>query len=265
MTVERPRELREALGVGPGDLVTVVGAGGKTTLMYRVVSELRAAGLRAAAGTTTKIFPPSPEGEGRLVLGEDPAALARRLEAWDWAGPGYPVLGRALLHPGKVDGVAPEWAGALLAAGLVDCLVLEGDGSARRPVKAPEEWEPVVPAETTVFVAVAGLTCLGRPAGEASFRVERFREITGLGPDDPIGPQALARLFTHPRGAAKGCPPGARAVAVLNQADNPRVWARARGLAGAILGGEARFGRVVVCRLAGPEAEWEVWERGEPV
>ncbi len=264
MRFTNPQRLADALGVGRGDLVTVVGGGGKTTLMYRLVRDLREHGVRAAAGTTTKIFPPGAEGPGRLVLGEGPEVLHEAVARWDWADPGFPVLGRTLIHPGKVDGIDPAWAVGLLRDDLLEVLVLEGDGSARRPVKAPESWEPVVPAETTVFVAVAGLSCLGRPLGpDVAFRTERFAAVTGLAGGDPISAEALARLFVHPEGAGKGCPPGARAVAVLNQADDPRSWAAARGIAGAVLEAGGRFGRVVVARLAGSEAGWEAWEKGE--
>ena len=37
-------ELAETLKIGAGDLVSLVGGGGKTTLMYRLVAELHAAG-----------------------------------------------------------------------------------------------------------------------------------------------------------------------------------------------------------------------------
>ncbi len=258
--------LADALGVGCGDLVSLVGGGGKTTLMMRLAGELRSAGLRAAAGTTTKIFPPGPGEPGELVVAGSPGALERALEAWRWTPGRFPVLGRRLAHPGKVEGVDPGWCRGLVREGLLDALALEADGSARRPVKAPEPWEPVVPGGTTVFVAVVGLTCLGRPFdGRTAFRLERMAEVTGLRPGEPISPDALVRLLTRPDGLAKGCPPGARAVAVLNQADAPGAAGAAREVARGVLAGPGRFGRVAITRLTAGEPVEEVLEREEPV
>ncbi|GAB4264149.1 MAG: selenium cofactor biosynthesis protein YqeC [Deferrisomatales bacterium] len=246
--VESP-SLTRALAVGRGDLVSLVGGGGKTTLMYRLVAELRAGGLCAAAATTTKIQVPDP-GAARLVCAARYEAAAEALSA-----PGdrrTPVLGREVLGGGKVDGVPPEWCDRLVGEGRVDALVVEADGAGRRPVKAPEAWEPVVPAGTTVFVAVVGLSALGRAVdGDRVFRPERVREVTGLGPGAPLDPEALARLLASPGGLAKGCPDGARAVAFLNQADLPGAEDGARRVARLLLDRESLFERVVVGSLEG--------------
>ena len=50
--------LSDALGVGPGEVVAFIGAGGKTTAIYRVAADLAARGLKVIVTTTTKIFPP---------------------------------------------------------------------------------------------------------------------------------------------------------------------------------------------------------------
>src|SRR5204863_937808 len=42
-----------ALGISRGDVVAVAGAGGKTTLVYRLAAEARASGLRVLGTTTT--------------------------------------------------------------------------------------------------------------------------------------------------------------------------------------------------------------------
>ncbi len=255
-----------AVGVGPGDLVAVVGAGGKTTLMFRLVGELRRAGVRAAAATTTKIFRPDPGDGGRVACG-DAGELARILAGWSWAlDAPFPVLGGGVNEAGKVSGVDPAACRELLRAGLVDAVVVEADGAGRRPVKAPEAWEPVVPDGTTVFAAVVGLGCLGRAFDDrTAFRLERMAAVTGLSPGDPISPGALIRLLARPGGLVERCPSGARAVAVLNQADLPGAAGAGRGIARAVLAGPGRFGRVVVARLAADDPIVEVVDREEPV
>ena len=47
--------LRDALRVQRGDVVAFVGAGGKTSALFRLANELRADGWRVLATTTTKL------------------------------------------------------------------------------------------------------------------------------------------------------------------------------------------------------------------
>jgi probable selenium-dependent hydroxylase accessory protein YqeC len=250
--------LAVALGVGAGDLVALVGGGGKTTAMYRLLRELREQGVRAAAATTTKIAVPA-AGEPELIVAEEWSALRERLAA---AGPAGVVLGRRVLAGGKVEGIPESWCSRLLGERLFEALVVEADGAARRPVKAPAEWEPVVPAETTVFVAVLGLSCVGAPldAGRV-FRPERVAAVTGLRPGELLTPSALARLLTAEAGLRKGCPGGARACVLLNQADGPPDLETARHLAEAVMSAGGAYRLVVAACLRGADPVRAVWAR----
>ena len=51
--------LREGLKLEKGGVVSLVGAGGKTSLMFRLARELSIAGDAVLTTTTTKIFEPS--------------------------------------------------------------------------------------------------------------------------------------------------------------------------------------------------------------
>lgn len=250
-------DLAAALGAGRGDLVSLVGGGGKTTAMYRLVAELRGRGLAAAAATTTKIGAPGSDEPCALLCADSYEELAARLGAG-----GAFVIGRRALASGKVEGIPPEWCDRLLAEGRLDALAVEADGAARRPVKAPEAWEPVVPAATTLFVPVLGLSCVGRPLAEAdAFRVERLAAVTGLAPGAPLTIEALAALLGSPEGLLKGRPPDARAAALLNQADLPGCQAAGEALAEALLAAPSPIGRVVIAALRDPSPVREVWER----
>ncbi|RLC71575.1 MAG: putative selenium-dependent hydroxylase accessory protein YqeC, partial [Chloroflexi bacterium] len=73
--------LLEALGIRPGDMVALVGAGGKTTTAMRLADEIAAVGGRAVFTTTTKIFEPVPrENEALLVTDDEAELLARAPE-----------------------------------------------------------------------------------------------------------------------------------------------------------------------------------------
>ena len=263
----RLASLADALCVGRGDLVSLVGGGGKTTLMYRLAGELRSRGLRAAAATTTKIREPEGGSAARFVSAPTYEALLAGVSA---TREGFPVLGRERLPTGKVVGVPPEWCDRAVADGVLESLVVEADGAARRPVKAPEAWEPVVPAGTTVFAAVVGLSCLGKPLdAEVVFRPERFSVVTGLEGGLPLTAVALARLFLSGEGLLKGRPADARAVAFLNQADVVGATGAVAELVPSILRPGSPYERVVLGSLARKGSRFDVWtspdkERAQP-
>ncbi|MFU8856169.1 MAG: selenium cofactor biosynthesis protein YqeC [Deferrisomatales bacterium] len=251
-------DLADALGASSGGLISLVGGGGKTTALYRLVGEWRGRGLRAFAATTTRIAVPEP-GEPELRLAETWEALHHVVQTRSK----HPVvLGRRVLSEGKVEGLPPEWCSRIFAEGLAKALAVEADGAARLPVKAPAPWEPVVPAATTVFVAVVGLSCLGKPLdGNNAFRPARVGEAAGLSWGEAIGTGSLVRLLRAPQGLAKGCPPGAAAVALLNQADGPKGVADARAVAQGLLEPGSLYDRVVAASLRTEPPVRAVWLR----
>jgi probable selenium-dependent hydroxylase accessory protein YqeC len=129
--------------------------------------------------------------------------------------------------------------------------VIEADGAARRPVKAPREKEPVIAANTTRVVAVLGLDGVGATLNEKNvFQPERFSKITGIPSGAKISPEAMARVMTHPEGLLKGIPARARAIAFLNKADVVRGVEKGRKVAEKILEEKhPRIERVVLGQL----------------
>ncbi len=205
--------LSSALRLSAGSVVTLTGAGGKTTTMVRLGQELAGQGLRVLATTTTRLgidqlqlFPiflvePTPQ--------EITAALADQR---------FVLVARGLDHShDKVVGYPPEHIADFRP--LADVVLVEGDGSRTLLLKAPGPGEPVVPASTTHLVCIANLGALGRPIGpEIIHRPERFVALTGARWGKPVTPALVARLLLHPDGPARGAPPGAERYFLLNGA-----------------------------------------------
>jgi molybdenum cofactor cytidylyltransferase len=127
-------------------------------------------------------------------------------------------------------------------------LLIEADGSRRRPLKAPATHEPVIPPWVNTVAVVAGLSGLGQPLGpEWVHRPEEFARLTGLAPGAPVSAEALKRLLAHPQGGLKGIPSTARRLALLNQASTPDLQAAGHGLARSLL---QDYSGVVVASLA---------------
>jgi probable selenium-dependent hydroxylase accessory protein YqeC len=199
-------------------VVAFVGAGGKSTALYRFARERSEAQGPVLITTTTHLADPRLEPVppiAELVFHPDlegagaPATLPG-------PRPGVTILLSRPVEPGKVKGIHPDWIPPLKAAW--DLILVEADGSRRLPVKAPAPFEPVLPPGTDLVAGVIGLDCLGRGMdGATVHRPECFHAVTGCPPGAPIGWEHLAALVRHPQGLFKGAT-GLRAV-LLNKAD----------------------------------------------
>ncbi len=197
----------DALAV-PRGITSIVGGGGKTTLLLRLARELREAGARVVVTTSTHIFPP----EGIPTLTDGTLAEVSTLLDQE----GLLCLGTSVE---KSKLAAPKFAFAELEK-IADYVLVEADGAKGLPLKAPAEHEPVIPAETSLVVAVAGLDGLGKPISETVFRPALYSALLGMDEQHIVTSDVLARVLTHPLGQRKGLLSGMRFGIVLNKADS---------------------------------------------
>jgi len=226
--------LSDALGVTAGEVVALVGGGGKTTIMFRLAREAVERGGQAITTTTTRIF----GAQIALSPAHVPAAEATRERvAAELAAHGQVlVIGETDTESGKAEGVSVELFAKLRAWFPSACLVNEADGSRMRPFKAPARHEPVIPAETTLVVMVVGADILGKPLdAEHVHRPELVEKLSGAPLGSVITPEVVARTLAHPEGGRKGVPPGARVVALINKVESLRDQAPARETARLLL------------------------------
>jgi probable selenium-dependent hydroxylase accessory protein YqeC len=206
-----------AAGSHPGRVIALIGGGGKTSLMYALAREFAARGEKVITTTTTKIFPPNEDQAPHLLLTRDDPQLATLDRAL--AEFGHVVLGKFIIESnGKIEGIGDDVLEICLRN--ANRIIIEADGAAGRPVKAPEEWEPVIPTMTDLVIPVIGLDCLGKPATDQwVFRLKRFLDVTGLEQSEPITPAALASLLAHPAGSLKGVGADSNIIPFLNKED----------------------------------------------
>lgn len=215
-------ELWRALGVRPGEVIALVGGGGKTHALYRLGSELVARGLPTLLCGTTRFTPPERGQPPALTIVPSVERLMRAIDA-HLVGPAQPLTattGRA--SKGRFQPLDPEWLAIVHARlpGMV--IVAEADGSAMRPFKAPAAHEPVIPACTTLVVCCVGVDVLGQPLDAAHVhRPEHVATLTGATLGEPVTPEIIASVLVNAQGGHKALPPGARWIALLNKADRP--------------------------------------------
>ncbi len=227
--------LHEALRLDDKQLVAVVGAGGKTTLMERLAADLTAQGRSVICTTTTKVWEPA-----GLVVVTDDRQLASALAGLVAAGRVVTVAaGRGFAQDSgdgrlraKLTGVLPHVPQMMLDLGGVSHVLVEADGARGRSLKAPAEHEPVIPPSATVVVAVAAMDALGQPLSERTVhRADRVAEILNAPLGSPLSADHVAGLLAHPQGGRKGVPPAARFVVFLNKVHNEATLRGARAIA----------------------------------
>ena len=222
--------LQELEPLGPG-IVCLTGGGGKTTLLLALGLALAKAGQSVLCTTSTKMYRPEPIHALPLVLESDPASLALPPAGAVFAA--RPASGGR--DPAKVHGYSAAEIDALQGRAFASWILVEADGAAGKPLKAPAEHEPVLPGGTAVVLGLIGLSCFlpsFRP--DPVFRPERFSSLTGNAPGEAVTPEAVAMLATHPRGIFQHSPKTAKRLLFCNQADLPGAFTAGTALARAL-------------------------------
>lgn len=191
-----------------GHVVSLVGGGGKTTLLYAMAAHCACKGWRVLVMTSTHILQP-PAG----FWAQNDAALAALWAAGRYAVAGVPAPGDKLTLLPELQRTA--WMQQ------ADLVLIEADGAKHHPCKAPAAHEPVLLPQSDFVLVVAGLSAVGKPLREVCFRWETaLAWMPDATMESRATPTLLARLLADPQGGRKLV--GDRPFyAVLNQADTP--------------------------------------------
>lgn len=199
--------LIQALRLDPSkrSRISVVGGGGKTTIIERLAKEYASYHEKVVIAPTTKIAYPQ---FGSFLWSENEDFL-REVK-------GVVTVGVAIEQEkvGKTSDVFFQKIFNL--AGIV---LMEADGAKRLPAKAPAEHEPVILTETTDVIAVLGLDSIGHPIGQVCHRSELVCELLQKGEEDIFLPEDAAFLLSSEKGQRKQVRDGMVYHVILNQAD----------------------------------------------
>lgn len=243
---EYTETLLEALGFADWKtlprVISIVGAGGKTSTMYDLAEELAAKGARVLMTTSTHIA--KPEQYKMAVMpklsdldawmhGRDSTVLGQNMaDAGNHTGENRSArsAGDLILAAGKqAEGPNNAWKLAMpedLGKEAVmeqlltqfDVILIEADGSKRLPLKVPSETEPVLIPQTGLVIACAGLTAGGKTFGDTCFRFASHGSWLHRNAENLIGAEDMALILMDERGSRKGVD-GRYYRVLLNQAD----------------------------------------------
>ena len=173
--------------------IAFVGGGGKTTLMHAIGKQLQG---KVILTTTTKMG--SDQNEGMRTL------LNPRIEEIDAIDTNNPVMIWKEVQGPKAIGVEKSLCDIWFS--LVDHILVEADGSRRRPFKAPAGYEPVIPNSTTLMISAIGADALGRVIADQCHRPLRVAALAECEPYQRLTPERAAKVLLSDRGNRKELP-----------------------------------------------------------
>jgi len=212
-------------GLDVHGVVALVGAGGKTTLMFRLARELARRGENVLTTTTTKIYFPRSRQSHHVIICDNLTGIVKQAQALLQRSHHITAASGYTADSQKLVGFQPEMIQRLWETGLFRHILTEADGASRRPLKAPASHEPVIPPQTKKVLALIGLSAVGKPLNEDwVFRPEIYSQLSGLPLNAPVTPQSIVTVLLHPKWILRNCPVNSRCDLFLNQADDQHAY-----------------------------------------
>ncbi|MCK5199524.1 MAG: putative selenium-dependent hydroxylase accessory protein YqeC [Spirochaetales bacterium] len=218
----------------PTPTIAFTGGGGKSSIMYRLASELRTQGQKILVTTTTMIFHPKIRNRPYDVFFTGSADAFLKQKSPDKGT--ITVAGAEIIANGKkIRGFEPAELKLIQNSGYFDTILVEADGARGRPIKAPAEYEPVIPIGTDIVAGVIGMDCIGTKINEQNVhRPGIFTKITDSLFGDIIEEHIVIRLLESPVGIFKNTSPSTRKIVIFNKSDTEHRISKAREIAESI-------------------------------
>lgn len=177
----------------PGErkhIVSLVGAGGKTTLLYELAEVCKENGMKTLVTTTTHLQRPKDSVWAHSL--SDAETL--------WKQGEYVVVGEACKQE-KI--CAPEPTALYAYMNAADIVLIEADGAKRMPCKVPNLTEPVIVSECDIVIGVMGMDAIGKPLSEVCFRLSEAMELLGVTKEHRLTAKDAAKILQSERGTRK--------------------------------------------------------------
>lgn len=102
-----------------------------------------------------------------------------------------------------------------------DLTLFECDGARKKPIKAHQPYDPMIPHFATHAVIVVGADAVGAKIdGKRVHRPELFRELWDVNADFKLTPAFIAKVLTSQYGYLQKVPPDVEVIYLVNKADS---------------------------------------------
>lgn len=161
-------------------ITSIIGGGGKTSLMYALANDLSSKG-KVIVCTSTKIFIPE-----HMPVIYDKSNISSALDKCNLICVGKKFSDNKLSSPEIPIEKLMYFA---------DYVIVEADGSKGLPFKAHSKSEPVIPDKTNLTILVIGINSIGKYISDVCHRKEIAYSILNLRLDTPLSPQHAAKII----------------------------------------------------------------------
>lgn len=204
------KNLFDLIDLKNGDIVSVIGSGGKTTFMYKLSKEL--SNKKVIITTSTKMFIPKEDEKFNIIFLNESKNI--NLEK------GINFLIGEIVSENKfhtnVELIDENVYG-------FDYLLIESDGSKRKPLKGWNETEPVISKRTNKTVGIIPIDIIGKVAKEDIIhRIEKFSKISLISEGEEITPEAIANVISSKNGLFKNSV--GEKILFLNKIENKKQY-----------------------------------------
>ena len=215
-------------------VISFVGAGGKTSLIFAWAEELAAQGKKVIVTTTTHMYHPEfakdiYRGSSIVYYSDytaDSSDLSEDCSRIDALLAKEGIVMIASEDSDKKRKVkTPPIKLLEYAYETADVILIEADGSGQMPLKWPKPNEPVVPERTDFSLCVAGLSSMGRTLDEAIYGASHMPKAMSR---PLVDEELIAAIVSSPDGGLKGTFGDYRVF--LNQADTEELQEKSEHL-----------------------------------
>ncbi|GFI61527.1 hypothetical protein IMSAG049_00686 [Clostridiales bacterium] len=218
------------LGIKKG-ITSIIGSGGKTTLMCALANELSKNG-RVIICTTTKIFRP----ERIMTFEELPRQDSEKIFFEN-----NPICVGTFIECGKIS--IPRVDLEKLAE-IADYIICESDGAKGMPLKAHSQYEPLIHRKSVDILGVLGIDGIGGRIIDVCHRPELYAKMLKTSVFDRIRPEMAARIIKE-ENLCK--------TLIINQVENSEKLESAKRIASCldmpVFAGELRKGELTCLHL----------------
>lgn len=202
--------IKEAIGIKDKEVISIVGAGGKTSLMYALGEELK--NKKVLLSTTTKILPPRFDEVDFYGIGQ-----ATYLDISKNMKSGSFLYANSLTKEGKVDSISLEEIKKIKED--FDYIILESDGSKRKSLKGWTDNEPVISKETTITIGIFDITTLNKLVSEdLVHRITEFLKISKAKKEEVLKDEHIVNMIFNEEGLFKNSL--GRRILFINKVEN---------------------------------------------
>lgn len=191
-------DLINFLDIVPKDIISIVGAGGKTSLLF-ALSKKMCDKNKVLATTTTKIYVPSKNDFSNMVILNE---VNNDYESIYKGGKGIYVVGSHINSENKMIGLNKNQLDKLIP--YFNYTFIEADGSKGKSLKGWKYNEPIIYENTTKTIGILDIKAIGTKVNETNIhRIDKFIEITKSYMDKELQIKHLVNLILHKEGLFK--------------------------------------------------------------